>query len=95
MSPYEKFTPKKAIALKYNGQQEASPKVVATGKGIVASNIVQKAETNGVPIKKDATLAELLSQLHINENIPEDLYQVVAEVFAFIYHADKAFNKKS
>lgn len=38
---------------------------------------------------EDASLVELLAELNINETIPEELYQAVAEVFAFIYQADK------
>ncbi|MFD1018166.1 EscU/YscU/HrcU family type III secretion system export apparatus switch protein [Thalassobacillus hwangdonensis] len=83
-----------AIALGYNSDQQEAPKVLAKGKGEVAANILKKAKENNVPIQEDATLVELLSQLNINEQIPEDLYQVVAEVFAFIYKADKGGSRK-
>ena len=75
---------KEAIALLYNSE-ENSPKVVAKGKGKIAENILQQAEQFDVPIYEDSNLVELLGQLELNETIPEDLYEAVAEVFAFIY----------
>lgn len=80
---------KKAAALRYDTEADEAPKLVAAGKGYLADSIVEKAETNQVPVLEDASLAALLSELNINETIPEELYQAVAEVFAFIYQADK------
>jgi len=82
---------KEAIALRYQSDNEAAPKVVAKGAGYIAENIMEKAKDNQVPIQEDSTLVELLSELNINEQIPEELYHVVAEVFAFIYKADKDY----
>ncbi|NLY80806.1 MAG: type III secretion system protein [Lysinibacillus sp.] len=79
---------KEAIALLYNSE-ENSPKVVAKGKGKIAENILQQAEQFDVPIYEDSNLVELLGQLELNETIPEDLYEAVAEVFAFIYRLDQ------
>lgn len=80
---------KKAVALHYDEEKKQAPTVVATGKGLIADHIIKKARNNDVPILEDHTLIELLSELNINETIPEDLYQVVAEVFAFIYQTDQ------
>ena len=88
---YEKR--KDAIALKYNTENDSAPKVVAKGKGIIAEEILSKAKEFGVPIQEDPSLVEVLSQLEINQTIPEDLYSVVAELFAFIYRADKELKK--
>lgn len=79
----------KAIALRYDQDQGYAPKVTATGKGLIADNIIEKAKENNVPILEDASLVEILATLNINEAIPEELYQAVAEVFAFVYHADR------
>jgi flagellar biosynthesis protein len=87
---YEKNkTNRKAVALKFDQNKDDAPKLTALGKGLVADNIVKKAKENNVPIQEDPTLVELLSQLNINETIPEELYQAVAEVFAYIYQIDK------
>ncbi|WP_371068404.1 EscU/YscU/HrcU family type III secretion system export apparatus switch protein [Sediminibacillus sp. JSM 1682029] len=80
---------RKAAALRYEGDKAAAPKVTAAGKGYVADNIIAKAEAADVPIQEDSTLVELLAELNINETIPEELYQAVAEVFAFVYRADR------
>lgn len=80
---------KQAAALSYDKFSSEPPKVTALGKGLVAENIIEKAKENAVPIVEDPTLIELLSQLNINETIPEELYQAVAEVFAFVYQLDR------
>lgn len=85
---------KTAVAMSYDQNNESSPKITAKGSGFVAENILEKAREHHIPIQQDASLVELLAKLNINENIPEDLYQAVAEVFAFIYRADKAAGKK-
>ncbi|WP_026799760.1 EscU/YscU/HrcU family type III secretion system export apparatus switch protein [Pontibacillus halophilus] len=79
---------KSAVALNYEEGTDA-PKVVAKGHGHVADSILERANAHHVPIQEDASLVELLSQLDINETIPEELYQAVAEVFAFVYRLDK------
>lgn len=80
---------KEAIALGYKPEKQDAPTVVAKGTGLVADNIIHKAKENGIPIQEDSSLVQLLSQLEINQTIPDELYQVVAEVFAFIYRADQ------
>ncbi|WP_234969313.1 EscU/YscU/HrcU family type III secretion system export apparatus switch protein [Bacillus massilinigeriensis] len=85
-----------AVALGYTPGTEDAPKILASGKALVADNIIETAKKNHIPIKKDSSLVELLSQLNINENIPEELYEAVAEVFAFIYRLDRrAGNEKT
>lgn len=79
---------KEAVALSYH-PEDTSPKIVAKGKGKIAENILQKAEEYNVPIYEDPALVELLGQLELNESIPPDLYEAVAEVFAFIYRLDR------
>ncbi|MBA2174128.1 EscU/YscU/HrcU family type III secretion system export apparatus switch protein [Halobacillus locisalis] len=85
---------REAVALSYQSEQAAAPKVVAKGKGFIADNILEKANDHDVPVQQDASLVELLSELNINEQIPEELYHVVAEVFAFIYKSDQQFKKR-
>lgn len=89
-----KHIKKKAAALRYDQDKELAPKVVASGEGLIAENILKKAKENDVPMLEDGSLVELLAELNINETIPEELYQAVAEVFAFIYKADGEAKKK-
>lgn len=77
---------KKAVALKYEKEKSAAPKVVAKGKGAVAQNIIKIAQEHELPIKKDADLVELLSKIEIDKEIPPNLYKAVAEIFSFIYN---------
>lgn len=80
---------KKAAALRYNHNLEYAPKVAASGQGHLADTIIEKAKVHNVPILEDTSLVELLAELNINETIPEELYQAVAEVFAFVYQIDQ------
>jgi flagellar biosynthesis protein len=80
---------KQAAALTYDQYSLDAPRVSALGKGKIAENIIEKAKEHNVPIVEDPTLVELLSELNINETIPEELYEAVAEVFAFIYRLDQ------
>ncbi|MEG0260237.1 MAG: EscU/YscU/HrcU family type III secretion system export apparatus switch protein [Lysinibacillus sp.] len=90
----EKYIRKEAIALTYNQGQQSSPTVVAKGKGKIAENILARANEYDVPVYEDPNLVQLLGQLDLNESIPEELYQAVAEVFAFIYRLDQQHGKK-
>ncbi|HEV08820.1 MAG TPA: flagellar biosynthesis protein FlhB [Sulfurihydrogenibium azorense] len=78
---------KKAVALKYERYKDNAPKVVAKGKGEIAKKIIEVAKQHGIYIKEDPDLVEVLSGLDLYEEIPEDLYKVVAEILAFIYKA--------
>ncbi len=84
---------KEAVALKYNPLESTSPVVIAKGKGETAERILKSAEEHNIPIQEDPSLVHLLSKLEIEESIPEELYEVVAELFAFIYHLDKEAGK--
>lgn len=93
---YEKAR-KEAVVLSYDHEKESAPKVVAKGKGRVAENIIKKAEQHSIPIQEDSSLIELLTEININESIPEQLFEAVAEVFAFIYRIDRqagSYSKK-
>ncbi len=75
----------KAVALKYDREKANAPKVVPSGTGDIANNIIKLAQEHDIFIKKDADLVELLSKIEINKEIPPMLYKAVAEVFSFIY----------
>ena len=85
---------KEAIALSYDMEKSDAPKIAAKGKGFVAEEIVRRAKESEIPIQEDPSLVEVLSKLEINEQIPENLYQAVAEIFAFIYRTDQSLKKK-
>ena len=75
----------KAVALKYQPKLENAPRVIAKGKGKVADRIIEIAREHDVYIHDDPDLIEVLSQLDLKDEIPPDLYIVVAELLAFVY----------
>ncbi|WP_047981285.1 EscU/YscU/HrcU family type III secretion system export apparatus switch protein [Ornithinibacillus contaminans] len=84
-----------AVALSYDQEKEFAPRIAATGRGLIADTIIEKAKENEIPIMEDASLVEILAKLDINEKIPQELYQAVAEVFAFIYRTDQKMEQTS
>lgn len=83
---------KQAIALEYD-PSDIAPKVVATGSGIIAEKIIDKAKESNVPIHEDEELARTLSKLDVGEAIPPELYEVVAEILVFVDAMDKLKGK--
>lgn len=81
--------PTKAVALRYDSEKEASPRVVASGHGKVAERIAELAREAGVPTKSDPSLVEVLVKLDLATLVPEELYQVLAELFAWAYRQDR------
>lgn len=84
--------PKIAVALSYNPGDEA-PTVIASGKGVVAERIIEKASESEVPVYEDEKLAGTLSKLELGEAIPPELYGVVAEILVFVDRMDKIRSK--
>ncbi|MCP4021364.1 MAG: flagellar biosynthesis protein FlhB [Desulfobacteraceae bacterium] len=91
----EKRKQKKAVALKYDQENDAAPKITAKGKGIVAEKIIELALAHDIPVKDDPDLIEILSELEIDEEIPSEIYVAVAELLAFVYSANKKRAAKS
>ena len=81
-----------AVALEYKPEDDA-PKVIASGKGVLADKIIEKAKESDVPIHRDDKLADTLSRLEIGEMIPPELYEVVAEILLFVDSMDKIKSK--
>lgn len=67
----------------------AAPRVISKGQGLAARKILEIAEENEVPIHQDAALSQVLNQVEVEDTIPPDLYEAVAQILAFIYRADK------
>jgi flagellar biosynthesis protein len=83
-----------ALALRYDRDREKAPRVLAKGKGRIAEEILRVAQENGVPVREDADLIELLYPLELGEEIPPELYRVVAELLAYIYKMNKKAAKQ-
>lgn len=76
---------KKAVALQY-GAGDGAPVVVASGMGYMAERIVEVASDSGVPIYEDNSLASILTQLQLGQEIPEELYQAIVEIYVYFLH---------
>lgn len=73
-----------AVALAYEKGEDAAPRVVAKGYGLVAQRIVELAGEHGVVIDTNAELAEALARVELDELIPVELYKAVAEVIGYV-----------
>ncbi|MFN4131510.1 MAG: flagellar biosynthesis protein FlhB [Caldimicrobium sp.] len=77
-----------AVALKYELGKMPAPKVVAKGVDFLAQKIKEIAKKHKVPLYEDPPLAQILyKKVEVGEYIPEELYQVVAKVLAYLYKA--------
>lgn len=81
--------PRKAVALRYKALEDQAPRVLAKGRGSLAEKILAIAEEQGIPVKEDRDLVTLLEKLEVGKEIPPELYQVVAELLAFVYRTGK------
>ena len=78
--------PDRAAALRYDGT--GAPRVVAAGSGEVARRIVETARQAGVAVREDAALADALARLRLEAEVPEELWQAVAEVLVWAQRLD-------
>ena len=91
-SPSQAGTPakvRKATALAYEPGADKAPKIIATGRGDIAEKIIETAREADVPVYEDAHLADVLGTLKLGTEIPQELYEVVAEVLAFVSRMDE------
>jgi flagellar biosynthesis protein len=79
------ITHKVAVALEYD--HKGAPRVTAKGKGFVAENIIALAKENNIAIEENPVLASALSQIELDDEIPEALYRAVANVLTFVLQA--------
>jgi flagellar biosynthetic protein FlhB len=78
-----------AVALRYDPVAAGAPEVLAKGRDLVAQRIREAALAHDVPIVEDAPLARLLHKsCEVGRQIPENLFQAVAEVLAYVYRLD-------
>ena len=82
---------KKAIALKYKPEENSAPVIVAKGKGETAERIIGKANESDVPIYYEPNLSEVLVDLKLGQEIPQEFYEIVAEILIFISSIDEKY----
>ena len=81
----ESSTRRQAAALRYEPKRDHAPKLIAKGQGALAEKLIELAKQHDIPIRQDKNLLQTLSRLDLNQEIPAEVYQVVAEILAFIY----------
>ncbi len=77
-----------AVALEYRADKSPLPRVVATGRGSVAEQILELAFANGVKVREDADLAQMLAAVDVDSEIPIEALVAVAEILARVYQAN-------
>ncbi len=82
-----------AVALKYDAATDSAPKVVAKGRGLVAEKIIALAREQGIPMREDPDLVQMLTQIDLDQEIPPTLYKIVAEVLAFVYRLNQRYQR--
>jgi flagellar biosynthesis protein len=81
-------------ALKYDVLKDDAPYVVGLGKGHVAETMLDMAKQHDIPVVQDAELAKALMHLQLWEDIPQELYQIVAEIMVFVANLDNSAKGK-
>ena len=82
-----------AVALEHNLADDKPPHMVAGGRGRIAEQILQIAFANGVRVRKDKDLAQLLTSIDINSEIPVEAFATVAEILTYVYQVNNNYKK--
>lgn len=85
---------KSAIALRYDQSKDDAPRILATGNGSLAEQIIEIASQEGIEIHEDKDLAEILSLLEVGSHIPMEAYGAVAKILNHIYQFKDEKNDK-
>ncbi len=85
--------PLMATALQYDSKMGGAPRVIASGQRKIAEQILAEARKHNISIYEDPALTAALSSVNLGEEIPAELYQVVAEVLAYIYRVTDKYHK--
>jgi flagellar biosynthesis protein len=92
--PRKKNPRKSAVALRYDRANMAAPKIIAKGRGAIAERLIALARENNIPIVEDRLLVEMMDKFNVNQDIPGELYQAVAEILVAIYKAEAGMKKR-
>lgn len=77
-----------AVALEDSKGEKALPTITAAGRGKLAEQILQLAFENGIRVREDSALAEMLAALELDSPIPNEALVAVAEVLSYVYQAN-------
>jgi flagellar biosynthesis protein len=78
----------KAVAISDTSQSGTLPRLVASGRGAIAEQILQIAWANDIKVREDADLVEVLSAIDVESAIPIEAFAAVAEILSYVYRAN-------
>ncbi len=81
----------KAVSLRYAHGRDNAPILSAKGEGSVAEQILQLAFANGIKVRKDSDLAEILMAVDVDSEIPLEAFAAVAEILNYIYRINRIY----
>jgi flagellar biosynthesis protein len=84
----------KAVAIEYVRGRDDAPRVTASGKGAVAEQILQIAFAQGIKVREDAELVEILSLIEVDSLIPIEAFAAVAEILTYVYEANASYRQR-
>jgi flagellar biosynthesis protein len=79
-----------AVALKDDQNSDAPQKITATGRGAVAEQIIQIALDNGIRVREDPDLAEILTVLDVESTVPVEVLATISEILSYVYKTNAA-----
>ena len=79
---------KTAVALKGTEGGKKVPRIAAAGRGNVADRILQQAYENGIKVREDSDLANLLVSIELDSPIPSEAFVAVGEILSYLYRAN-------
>jgi len=81
-----------AIAVKQKDGRDHTPTVIAGGRGRVAEQILEIAFSQGIKVREDADLAQMLTVVDVDSEIPLEAFAAVAEILTYVYEANNDMN---
>ena len=97
-SPFSPLKKDRSVAVAIKGEEgkpDSLPKIIASGRGKLAEQILALAFAKGVKVREDADLAELLTKLDLDTPIPSEAIIAVAEILAKVYEANARLSTAS
>lgn len=86
----EPTTVPKTVAVALEKQDDQAPaKITATGRGFLAEQILQVAFANGIKVREDADLVQILAAVDVDNDIPTEAFTAVTEILAYVYRANE------
>lgn len=81
-----------AVAITGGLSEDDIPRITAAGRGKLAEQILQLAFANGIKVREDSALAEMLAKIELDSPIPSEAFLAVAEVLSYVYKANNEPN---